>query len=499
MKDYGSRVLGIARRSNRKEDATTIPKIREALAAACEREGFELVYTAEDGGVSGKYSPFDVSKRKDLAPWLTDPALIARWDILMFTEDDRVVRKARFSDELYEWCEANGKAVMRTDGHVIDINDDGEWLSVSINALINEQYRRSIARKRKATAVHLASQGKLGYGDWALPYGFRRGDDDKPAIVTAEAEIIRGIAVMIVDGLTLSAVCDRLNVQGVPTRRGGTWGRTVVSRIFGGLDKPYARKADGTPYFLPEIITAERLAQVRAKLAERSFSKRPKADSTRHDGTMLLQVAFCGAGHPLYSMTNRGVRAQSETEYLYYRCTACKGRMARMDALDGLAAEWIARYRSETPWMEKAFIAASDHERELSDVGRRIDDLKAMMTKGTMPLREGGEMMTMLSARRAELEALPSHPAREEWTDTGRSQADQFAGLDRAGRNRFLRDIGARLTVRHEDGGLRVEFDSTDLERLLDGHTDPEFIAGLKTEWWASCEYRESQGWEQAA
>jgi DNA invertase Pin-like site-specific DNA recombinase len=321
-------VLGLARRSNRNEEATTIPKQIEKINGACDREGYDLVAIPEDGGVSGKYSLFDLGKRKALAPWLTDTALISQWDILMYVDDDRLLRSVEYNDQLHKWCEKHGKTIMKTDGRVVSMKKAGEWLVVTIQAAVNEFYWRQLAEKRADTARFLKQQGKLNGGGRSVPYGFTRGRDGKPAVVPHEAKVIRRIVHMILGGMTLIAICERLTVEGVPTRRGGTWAASAVSRIINRLAEPYARAADGSPYCYPEIIPPGDLARAREILASRSFKVSPKNCSARHDGTQLLRVAFCRDGHPFHSFRNGRHR--------YYRDNFCSGPQIRMDLPDRL-------------------------------------------------------------------------------------------------------------------------------------------------------------------
>ena len=51
------------------------------------REGCTIVAVSKDAGVSGGTSPW---KRPQLGPWLTDPALIARYDEIVASSIDRL-------------------------------------------------------------------------------------------------------------------------------------------------------------------------------------------------------------------------------------------------------------------------------------------------------------------------------------------------------------------------------------------------------------------------
>ncbi len=206
------------------------------------------------------------------------------------------------------------------------------------------QFERERASERRSeAAVKLARDGRLNCGDWVIPYRYRRGMDGTPEVVPEEAEVLRSIAAMILGGMTLTQVCENLTAAGTETRRGGTWHVTMVSKMMRRLSEPYARDADGTPYYLPEIIPPGDLAAVQAELAKRSFTRKTQEqDMARHDGSMLLAVAVCPRDHRLYSFRTRSSRGSKQ--HAYYRCYQCKGKMVRHDEPERIADEWAGFY-----------------------------------------------------------------------------------------------------------------------------------------------------------
>lgn len=60
-------------------------------------------------------------------------------------------------------------------------------------------------------------------------YGYRRGADGKPEIVPEQAEVIRSIFKMFLDGMSIRSIADKLNEQNIPTcHNKGKW---EISRI----------------------------------------------------------------------------------------------------------------------------------------------------------------------------------------------------------------------------------------------------------------------------
>src|SRR5580704_10446375 len=99
-----ARVLGACRLSHDTDASTSIERQREDITNRVKADRNDIAHIAEDTDVSGVISPFE---RPDLGPWLTEAALIARWDTLMVAKLDRLTRSVRDFGDLLEWCKEN--------------------------------------------------------------------------------------------------------------------------------------------------------------------------------------------------------------------------------------------------------------------------------------------------------------------------------------------------------------------------------------------------------
>lgn len=79
-----------------------------------------------------------------------------------------------------------------------------------------------------------ATQGKRVGGP--VPYGYVLQTDGTTAIVEPQASVVRRIFADRQAGLTISAIADQLNAEGVLGPTGGRW---VVSRVYAILTNPY--------------------------------------------------------------------------------------------------------------------------------------------------------------------------------------------------------------------------------------------------------------------
>src|SRR4051794_21470514 len=100
--------LAATRLSHRTDESTSIERQKEQTSLTAKVRGDSLVFTTEDTEVSGAVSPF---LRESLGPWLTDPAKISQWDILIVAKIDRLTRSLSDFDELVSWLDRNNKTL----------------------------------------------------------------------------------------------------------------------------------------------------------------------------------------------------------------------------------------------------------------------------------------------------------------------------------------------------------------------------------------------------
>src|SRR5260370_4324754 len=73
------RILGAARLSHSSDVSSSIATQRAGIASVAAYRNATVVHITEDTDISGGMSPFD---RPSLGPWLSDPSLIAQWDVI---------------------------------------------------------------------------------------------------------------------------------------------------------------------------------------------------------------------------------------------------------------------------------------------------------------------------------------------------------------------------------------------------------------------------------
>ena len=175
---------------------------------------------------------------------------------------------------------------------------------------------------------------------YARLLGYRKGDYDKPEIVPEEAEIVKGIYRLYLDGMSLNMIVDRLNEKGLTTKGSNSpYRKEVVQRILTNekytgdalLQKTYVtdcitkktRKNNGElPMYLVKnhhepIISHEDFNRVQEEMARRS-AKRVIADkltkgeqgkySAKYALSELLICGECGSHYRRVTWTAKGYK-----------------------------------------------------------------------------------------------------------------------------------------------------------------------------------------------
>ena len=110
------------------------------------------------------------------------------------------------------------------------LDSKGELLITIMSSLAQEE-SRSISEN-----VTWGQRKRFADGKVSIPYGqflgYRKGADGLPEIVPEEAEIVRNIYRMCIEGKSTNAIAKHLTQQGIPTPAGkNVWQRTTVESI----------------------------------------------------------------------------------------------------------------------------------------------------------------------------------------------------------------------------------------------------------------------------
>jgi DNA invertase Pin-like site-specific DNA recombinase len=198
----------------------------DTLAAEVARRGWTHVAHVIDAGMSGRNLD-----RRNLAGVL-DRLDRGEADVLLASKCDRLARSTADLARLLDRAERRGWQVTVLDVSGVDTTQAAGRLVVEVvGAAAAFESRRIGERVRSAHAVRRARGERAGQAP-ILPAALRR-----------------RIAGERAAGRSLQAIADALNVEGMPTARGGTWHASTVAHVVRSvaLDAELAERSGSDP------------------------------------------------------------------------------------------------------------------------------------------------------------------------------------------------------------------------------------------------------------
>lgn len=157
-------------------------------------------------------------------------ALNGKIDLIITKSVSRFARNTVDSLTTVRKLKEAGVEVYFEKENIWTLDSKGELLITIMSSLAQEE-SRSISEN-----VTWGQRKRFADGKVSIPYkqflGYRKGADGLPEIVPEEAEIIRSIYRMFIDGKSTNAIAKHLTQQGIPTPAGKkVWQRATVESI----------------------------------------------------------------------------------------------------------------------------------------------------------------------------------------------------------------------------------------------------------------------------
>lgn len=227
------RVIGYVRVSTSEQAATGygLASQEDQIRAAAQRNNWDLIAVVRDEGASGK----DLDR-----PGLREAlSLAGEADAIAVAKLDRLTRSLVGLSDLMDWGKRNNLALIALDLG-LDTSTDTGRLVARIMASVGEWERERIADRTRAVAVVRRNQG--------LQMG-------RPGVRDTAPEIAARILAARETGATWQSIADSLNIDQVPTVRGGMCWRVSSVQSAAGYVRPpaQARRAH-----LPDVPKSRR-------------------------------------------------------------------------------------------------------------------------------------------------------------------------------------------------------------------------------------------------
>ena len=189
------------------------------------RSDWELVDIYTDEGISATNT-----KKRDGFNRMVADALDGKIDLIVTKSVSRFARNTVDSLTTVRKLKDAGVEVYFEKENIWTLDSKGELLITIMSSLAQEE-SRSISEN-----VTWGQRKRFADGKVSIPYGqflgYRKGADGLPEIVPEQAEIVRSIYRMCIEGMSTNAIAKYLTQQGIPTPAGKqVWQRATVESI----------------------------------------------------------------------------------------------------------------------------------------------------------------------------------------------------------------------------------------------------------------------------
>lgn len=215
--------------TERQSERGTVASQLEALRAAAEAEGHEIVEEFVDDGYSGARLDRPALDR------LRDAAQAGVLDGVLCLCADRLARAYAYQVLILEELQRFNVTVQFLQGPTLG-EDPQATLLIQMQGVISEYENAKIAERYRRGKLHRARVGDVPF--WKMSYGHRRvrSDDGGPArieIFEPEAQVVRDIFRAYVDGEnSIRQIARDLHKRGVPSPTGKPmWGTSTIGRL----------------------------------------------------------------------------------------------------------------------------------------------------------------------------------------------------------------------------------------------------------------------------
>ena len=335
------------------------------------------------------------------------------YDILVVKDFSRFSRRnSRGLVELEDLRDAGVRIISIGDG--IDFPNDDDWLKIQFQFLINEMPVTDASKKVRAVVNRRQKDGK-----WicAAPYGYKINARQEFEVVPTEAEVVRKIFQLYIDGWGYKRIANYLTDEGIPTPRmsererkeaeGKEYKRTVKSEwaivsVQGILENDFyigtlrqskytRKKINGKDVKKDEDeqIVIENHHQAIIEYRDFRIVEELRRSRSRSDyrGVKKYENTYTGflvcgdCGSPMFSMSRPDLRDA-------YRCgtyhrrglKGCTSHYIRVDTLDALLKDYLRKVRETSADMiEKLQADIQKQDEDLEEKETAADNMEEVL------------------------------------------------------------------------------------------------------------------------
>ena len=291
----------------------------------CLRNGYEYEVFS-DGGYSGSLG---IEERPQLNR-LVEKILLKEREIdgIFIVDIDRLTRDSQLGFGLNQLFLKNGIKIFSRDGTEINLENENDEFSIGIQYLLSSFELKKLKVRLKRILERNVQDGKVSGGPFN-PFGYKKGPQKMLVICEDESEVVKRIFQLCIEGLSTRKIAEKLNEEGVPTKRSKTekgyltfngvrhtqffWRDSVIYSMLKNSLYKGERKYKEKIYSSPVIIDEDKFDLVQRILSQRNNFK----DTTNKHFYLLKGLIVC----PVCGMRFYGRKRVDLTDNQYICCS----------------------------------------------------------------------------------------------------------------------------------------------------------------------------------
>lgn len=310
-----------------------------------------------DCGISGT----DTAKRGEFRRMLAD-CEDGKIDIILTKSISRFARNTVDLLETVRHLKSLGIEVRFEKEHINSLSEDGE-LMLSLLASFAQEESRSISENVKWGVRKRFQSGEIGAANKHI-LGYRYDEDEKKyVIIPEEAEAVRWMFQMYIDGVSFRRIAENMNQAGVRTTLGNGFQEASVRRLI--FNEVYAGDIRRQKCYMADPITKTKvkncgelpqyyMADCHEAIIDRETYAKVKAEMERRAGLMNPTYPFTGkikCGICGRSYTRRAAMVKGR-EYVSWFCRAKKEKGMSCTGVN-FSEEELRRISAQTLGMDE--------------------------------------------------------------------------------------------------------------------------------------------------
>ncbi len=316
-----------------------------------EHEGWDFAGIYADEAISGTKDIRDEFQR------LIKDCKEGKIDLILVKAISRFARNTMTMLENVRELKAIGVDVFFEEQNLHTLSQEGEMVLTFLSSFAQEE-ARSVSENMKWRIRKDFEKGMIWGGKSMYGYTLK---DRKLILVPEQAEVVRNIFQMYLDGFGFCVIANRLDSEGIPAMGGGKWNKSAIHNIIsnycytGGiiLQKTYhenyltkkkkVNKGEKNFYVVDDdhepIVTMETFMQAQDVRRKRTELFEAKKQPAMHSYSGLIRCGCCG--HSFRRRNRQGFQVWNCITYDEKGKEQCHSKAIREDILDDLTKKTL--------------------------------------------------------------------------------------------------------------------------------------------------------------